>query len=46
MATLTFHKLREVSAERYVTSAPQQLAGDVEMDGGHVGAVRKGKAGQ
>ncbi len=46
MATLTFHKLHEVRAERFVASAPQQLAGDVEMDGCHVGGVRKGKRGK
>lgn len=45
-ATLYFHKLREVIAERLEAEAPDFLAGEIEVDESYFGGVRKGKRGR
>ena len=45
-ATLYFHKLRELIAQRLAADAPELLAGDVEVDESYFGGVRKGKRGR
>jgi transposase len=45
-ATLFFHKLREVIAERLDAEAPELLGGEVEIDESDFGGRRKGKRGR
>ena len=45
-ATLFFHKLREVIAERMAAEAPELLSGEIEVDESYFGGARKGKRGR
>lgn len=45
-ATLFFHKLREVIAERIEAEAPELLSGEIEVDESYFGGARKGKRGR
>lgn len=44
-ATLYFHKLRELIAERLEAEAPDLLAGEIEVNESYFGGVRKGNRG-
>jgi transposase len=45
-ATLFFHKLREVIADRLAADAPELLGGEIELDESYFGGARKGKRGR
>lgn len=45
-ATLYFHKLREVIAERMDAEAPELLGGEIKVDESYFGGVRKANVGR
>ena len=46
MATLYFHKLREIIAAHLIYDAPELMSGEIEVDESYFGGVRKGKRGR